>query len=350
MKKILFLSFCIPLFSFAAFDPGNSKSGKQLSKITSDTLKGKFDQIQITYDRLNRVVRICQTSSSISKSATQNKDQTVTNILRTQDFEYTGNNLQPTLRKRALYRFDSARGRDIITDCQVQYFKYQNGKRIGDSIFNSYSLEIFYKDGEKVGDTILHNETANTIPEISHTSEFSISTKEISRKHTAGRYASAPIVFIDHLTFELNVIKADYELHQYNNDEYGYYFKFQKYDHAINPLKSLNIAPYISSEIFDFMGTDLDVEGIGPSCLPMNYLGWCYLNTNNPISYTKNGSDGSTRNECPLKNYITISYSYNHLNLPQRCAVNVKTINLRNLDNGHEVEGIQNRHFNFTYN
>ena len=350
MKKILFLLVCLPLFSFAANDPGNSNSGKQLIKITSDTLKGKFDQIQITYDPLNRVVRICQTTSSLSKSTTENKVQTATNILRTQDFEYAGNNLQPALRKRALYRFDSAHGRDVITDCQVQYFKYKDGKRVGDSIFNSYSLEIFYKDGEKVGDTILHNETANTISDISHTSKYSISAKEISREHSEGRFRSAPIVFKDHLTYELNLINADYELHQYNNDEFGYYFKFQKFDHAINPLKNMNIAPYISSEIFDFMGTDLDVEGIGPTCLPINYLGWSYLNVNNPISYTKNGSDGRTRNECVLKNDVSIAYVYNKLNLPQRATVTVKTINLRNPDQAHIVEGIEKRHFNFTYN
>jgi hypothetical protein len=350
LKEIWVLMFCLPAIAFATKDPGITKASNQLTKITSDTVQGKFEQIQILYDQLNRVIQICQTTNHLSKPSAGNKVQTFTNILRTADFDYTGNNLYPTLRKRAIYRYDKASKKDIITNCQVQYFTYKDGKRVGDSIFNSYSLAGYYKDGKKIGDTILHNEKANAIPDIRHTSEYSISSTEISREHSEGIWGNPPTVYKDNLTYELNVINAAYELHQFNNDGFGYYFKFEKYDHAINPLKSINIAPYISSEMFDFMGTDLDVEGIGPTCLPINYLGWSYLNENNPISYTKNGSDGSTRNECILKNEVSIAYAYNKLNLPQRAAVTVKTINLRDPGRPNNMEGIVKRQFNFTYN
>lgn len=353
MIKIVIVLLCLPFIAFSQNDQRSKKSGNQLSKITSDTVKGKFDQIQIFYDQSNRVIRICQTTNKLSKSPYGIISQTTTHFLRTQDFEYADNNSYPTLRKRAIYRYDSAKGRDVITNCQVQYFKYKDGKRVGDSVFNSYSLEPHYRDGVK-GDTILHNETANTDPTIFHKSEYQVFPNNIESSHDASHYASPPNKNTDNVSFGLNVKKAAYEVHQFNNDVFGYYFTFEQFDRAINPLKSLNIAPYIASEIFDFTSTDLDPEGVPinrwePPCMPSNYLGWSYLNENNPISYTKNGSDGTTRHECPIKNHITIAYTYNTLKLPLRCAVSIKTIDLRNPGMANNADGIEKRHFNFTY-
>lgn len=354
MKNIVILLLCLPVVALSKNDPRSSKSGHQLSKITSDTINGTFDQIQLFYDQMNRVIRICQTTNKLSKSTQGNISQTTIHFLRTQDFEYAGNNSYPTLRKRAIYRYDSAKGKDVITNCQVQYFKYKDGIRVGDSIFNSYSLKPLDRDGVE-GDTILHNETANTDPTIIHRSEYKISPNNIESSHDASHYASPPNKKTDNISFGLNVKRAAYEVHQFNNDVFGYYFTFEKFDLAINPLKNLNIAPYIASEIFDFASTDLDPEGVpinrwDPPCMPSNYLGWSYLNANNPIKYTKSGSDGTTRHECPLKNYITLAYTYNKWNLPQHCTVTIKTIDLRNPDKTHNGAGIEKRHFNFTYN
>ena len=353
MKKIITILLCLPILSFTTKDPASPKT-KHLSTITSDTVHGSFYQIKIKYDSLQRVVSIHQTKNLVSAKISGNSIQTITHLINTQNFEYAGNNLFPAIRRRAIYRYDKAKRKDIITDCQVQYFKYTDGKRVGDSIYNSYVLKSFYKDGEVKRDTILHNEIAEADSGISHESVYNITSTDIFRKHEEGRMYNPPTITTDYLTYGLNVIKADYEVHQFNNDVFGYYFTFEKFDQSINPLKSLNIAPYISSEIFDFVSADSDPEGFpinkwNPPCLPTNYLGWSYVNDNNPISYTKNGSGGDTRHECPLKNYITINYAYNSFNLPLRCTVTIKTINLRMPDNGKNIKGIEKRHFNFLY-
>ncbi len=358
MNKIIILFFCLPIFAFSTTNADSTKSGKQLSKITSDTFNGKFDQIQIFYDQLNRVVRICQTTNEVLKQKTGNSYQLNTHFLRTQDFEYTNSNAYPTLRKRAIYKYDSAKGRDVIRICQVQYFKYAHGQRVGDSIFNTYvSMPIRSNNNYEqiIGETITHQEDGNASPDILHEASYEITSNSISRKHREGRYRSPSGSFTDNLTFGKNLINADYEVHQFNNDVFGYYFKFEKFDQAINPLKSLNIARYISSEIFDFTSFDLDPEEVpinkdNPPCLPSNYLGWSYLNENNPISFTKNGSDGRTRHECPIKNFITVTYNYNAFNLPARCEVNIKTKDIRGREEDRHTVGTEKRRFNFTYN
>jgi hypothetical protein len=150
-----------------------------------------------------------------------------------------------------------------------------------------------------------------------------------------------------------NLEKAEFSSLIGHHQGVDFYYKFQKFDNAINPLQNLNIADILSSDMFDFANADEDPEGQpikkeDPPCLPINYLGWAYLNKNNPTRFIKNGSDSRTTHECIRKNISTIVYAYNQYKLPVRCKVKVTTINLR-MPSSKNVEGITKRAFNFTY-
>ncbi len=130
----------------------------------------------------------------------------------------------------------------------------------------------------------------------------------------AFKMSNGSFIFIDHLKKETNLTKADYEIHRYNNDIFGYYYKFLNFDQGVNPLQRLNIAPYIGSELFYFQDYDFDIE-VFPydsdhSCLFDNYLGWSFANKNNPSTFIKHGKDGSTQSECRVTKTNEISYAY----------------------------------------
>jgi hypothetical protein len=336
MKKILFAVLCLPIVMFARKnDEGNHNPNKLLTTITSDTINGSFLKIQITYDQLNRVVSILQTRNRLSKSQKSSLAKPQVHKVLSQDFEYVGNNMLPNFRRRATYTYDGAQAKDVVNEFENQYFKYLDGKRVGDSIFCNFRCDTC---------------TNASLVEYSKTDSEVNRTFEVAVDY---RFYSGSYTYNTNILYNRNVAKADFTMHLRNNDGFGYHYTYGKFDNAKNPLKNLNIAKVLSSELFDFANEEEDPEGQpinkwNPPCMPINYLGWGYLNVNNPVSYTKRGNDGSYRDECPLKNISTITYTYNQFKLPVKCVTLRKTINLRRPNNDN-VEGINKRSFYFAY-
>jgi len=325
MKKLLFIIFFLPIFSIAqAYKLGKPASKKLLTTITSDTLNRQFLKITITYDQLNRVVSILQTDNRLLIGSKMQ----VRKVLL-QNFEYDGNNMLPIYRKRATYGYNKELAKDTIDLYEKQFFIYENGKRMGDSIFSNI------------------RENASTI---AHPATYSKTENKISRDLDVSSYYLDRFLYSTDIVYKDNLAKAKSSMYLESHNYYYVEYDFKKFDNGINPLQNINIADILSSDMFDFASADEDPEGQPknknePPCLPINYLGWAYLNKNNPTRFVKNGSDSRTMNFCIRKNINTLVYNYNQLSLPVRCKVQVKTINLVE----HYVEGITKRAFNFTY-
>lgn len=336
MKKILLALLCLPISMLERnIYAGKPSPNKLLTSITSDTINSSFLKIQITYDQLNRVVSILQTRNRLSKPVKDGINKTKVHKVLSQEFEYVGNNRLPNFRRRATYQYDSAQAKDVVNEYENQYFTYLDGKRVGDSIFCNFRCDTCTN-----ASIVEYNKTDS---EVNRRFDVAVDYRVYSGSYTYNTYVS----------YKTNIKKADFSMHLRNNDGFGYHYIYEKFDSSKNPLKDLNIAETLSSELFDFANEEEDPEGQpidkwDPPCMPINYLGWGYLNVNNPVSFSKRGNDGSSRNECPLKNISTVTYTYNQFGLPIKCTTVRKTINLRRPKNDN-VEGISKRKFYFTY-
>lgn len=328
LKKLLFAVLCLPVFSYAhVHNLGKPVPKKLLTTIISDTLNGQFLKIKIKYDQLNRVVTMLQTDNRLVKGGKMQ----VRKVL-SQDFEYDGNSLLPIFRMRATYGYNKELVKDTIYLYEKQFFIYENGKRVGDSIFSNLN---------------------SSTPTDADVTSYSKSEDTVFLMFGVKPNYPYPLTYFKTISYKQNLVNAEFSSHTGHHNGVYFYYKFQKFDRAINPLQNLNIADILSSDMYDFANADEDPEGQpikkeDPPCLPINYLGWAYLNKNNPTRFTKNGSDSRTTHECIRKNISTIMYTYNQFNLPVRCKVQVKTINFRQLDKMY-VDCITNRSFNFTY-
>jgi hypothetical protein len=303
-----------------------------LTKITSDTIKGQFSQIKIVYDALNRVVSITQTSYQLDTLNKTGAKKFNSKQLYKQEFIYEGNNMFPFSRKINSHKYAEGNKKNQVFAYLLQYFKYANGQRIGDSL-----ITIMKDEKNNIGP--LNNQLPDSSPQlyknITHASTYEVTDNELNRKHKINLFDSkmrpgSSFIFFDHIEKETNLTKADYERHRYNNDVFGDHYKFLKYDQGVNPLQRLNIAPYIGSELFDFQDYDFDTElfpyDSEPSCMSNNYLGWSFTNKNNPTIFIKHGNDRRTRSECRVTKTNELSYAYNAAKLPVSCKLAVKTL------------------------
>lgn len=354
MKRLLFVFFIFPVFAFIVPQKDNAASLGLLTKITSDTIKGQFSQIKIGYDELNRVVSITQTSYQLNTLNKTGAKKIISNQLYRQEFVYQGNNMFPFSRKINSHKYAEGNKKNQLFAYLLQYFKYANGQRIGDSL-----ITIMKDEKNNIG--LLNNQLQESSPQvnknIAHASTYKETANELNRKHKINIFDSnmrpgSSFIFIDHIEKETNVTKADYERLRYNNDVFGDHYKFLKYDQGLNPLERLNIAPFIGSELFDFQDYDFDTEVFpydsDPSCMSNNYLGWSFAYKNNPTVFIKHGNDGRTRDECRVTKTNELSYAYNAAKLPVSCKVAVKTL-MSYVDIPTSYNMIEYRKFYFEY-
>ncbi|MFY8025543.1 MAG: hypothetical protein ACOVNO_09345 [Sediminibacterium sp.] len=344
MNRLLLFLFIAPFLAFVPTQKNQNESLGLLTKITSDTIKGNFMQIVISYDQLNRVVSITQTSYQLNTLNKNGAKKFISYQLFNQVFTYQGNNLFPFSRKRTSHKYAVKNKKNQVSAYLLQYFQYKNGARIGDSLITTM-VDKNYNDSPISNNNYLHD------------SKFEETANELNRKHRIAildsqKRTSSIFTFIDHLEKDTNLTKADYEVYRYNNDVFGYYYKFYKYDEGINPLQRLNIAPYIGSELFDFQNDDFDIEVFpydsNPLCMFDDYLGWSFANKNNPTLFVKHGNDGRTRNECRVTKTNELIYTYNAKKLPVSCKVAVKTL-FRYVEKPTDYHEMSNRRFYFEY-
>ena len=132
MKRLLVIFFIFPVFAFIIPKKKNAASLGLLTKITSDTIKGQFNQIKIGYDPLKRVVSITQTSNQLDTLNKTGAKKNISNQLYKQEFIYEGNNIFPFSRKITSHKYAEGNKKNQVFAYLLQYFKYAKGQRIGD--------------------------------------------------------------------------------------------------------------------------------------------------------------------------------------------------------------------------
>lgn len=136
MKRFITLLAIIPLITFAQFKKTSSTKPPLIESITSDTSKGKFNQVLFSFDKRNRVVGIINKKVEITTDSDM-KNKLIEKIIKEQVFEYADTANQPFSRKITYYKpypkYSTDKEKWIVESIEQQYFLYEHGQRVGDS-------------------------------------------------------------------------------------------------------------------------------------------------------------------------------------------------------------------------
>jgi hypothetical protein len=317
MKKILFLLAIIPFITFAQSKKTTATNPPLIESITSDTVKGKYQQVLFYYDNSNRVIGITYKIGKIST----NSINVVETIKEKQIFEYQDNAFQPYVRKDLSYEYGDKTNKWIVGSYWENYYLYENGRRVGDSVlvaFNEEEQQNWDWKKEKFGKRIgLLKQTNNNIyHEIDLTRPY-----------------SAPNVYRNQfkLTAQSNISYEAVEHRYGNRGRDGTYYTFSKVDSKINPLKQLNIANTLSDEKISFYSSE---EG-------NREISWYFVNQNNILDYFVTVDEQSS----DFNDIVNSTYSYNQFNQPVHVKVFIKHV----WHNGGEIQKKFQKNFTFRY-
>jgi hypothetical protein len=338
MKKTLSFILFLPVYLFAQ----NKTTLPRIESITGDTIKGKLKDIVWKYDHLNRVECVVERSCFLCHTVSNPTDQLLIDTTLIQCFEYTDDQLQPRLRKVLSYDYERKEydnsnsntepleyvaGRAELylkwNNTVLQYFIYQNGKRVGDSV-----IHLKQNYGEK--DTLVRK---------GETSFKQTNTTIQTVYHNIVQANDDKIVSKDSVVFHVNVSKASSLYNREYENYTGLYDTYAKFDTAINPFHQLNIASCLTEEKVSFDMTDLNIIS-NDFDLEDAVFHWYYINQNNPVAYEIK----RRKYELPFKDYLYLSYTYNVYQLPVSCTIHIKKL----FSNGTFAGKYQKR-FTFRY-
>jgi len=314
MKKTIVLLALLPLLSTAQNKLVN-KPLPLIETITSDTIKGKYQEIVFTYDQLNRVVMIASINCTVKQS--NNNIQAQTDTTKIQKFEYANNNMKPLSRRIINYDYSEKKKKMVWHTNELQYFMYENGRRTRDSVLHKENTNDFEGDW---GYSITLRANIATLEQTDST---------VLHNYDLTEPGNPPEIYKEYLEYRTNVRTEATEHIFANNSRSGSYFIYTKFDHAINPFNRLNIAAILATEKIEF--------GDGTSI-----FNWHYLNKNNPAKYS------ITRGEkdSPFKDLVSMAYQYNEFQQPVYCTVSIKIV-LNNDESN--VDKHYQKHFAFRY-
>ena len=336
MKKTLSFILFLPVYLFAQ----NKPMIPRIESVTGDTIKGKYQDIVWKYDQLNRVECVVERTCFLGHTVSNPTDQLLIDTTLMQCFEYNGDQQQPRLSRLLSYEYSRKEydnsnsntepieyvpGRAELNlgwrGTKLQYFIYQNGKRVRDSVIH---VEKQYDTLLRKGETRF-KQTNTTVQTAYHAKVVKGNGDEIFSK--------------DSIVFHVNVNNA-FSLYKEGYYDYaGLYDTYSKFDTSINPFHQLNIASCltegkVSFDISDLINltNDFDLDGAE--------FHWYYISQNNPVAYEiKRGKDG-----VPIEDHMRLSYTYNAYQLPVSCTIDVKKL----FSNG-EFAGNYQKHFTFRY-
>ena len=328
MQKFQLLFSLIPFIAAAQVKPSSKKAAPLIESITSDTVKGKCKAFVFEYDQLKRVSSIIEKENEIKKGP-KNKTSKVERIIEVQKFQYLQEEQIPFARQIDFY--DDETG-ELIRDYQkLEYFLFKNGKRIGDSTF--YPLyEV--KENAQVATFV------QTPTEVTH--ELDLSEKDSTTYHP-------PNIYYNHFTIGNQKNIKDESSERIISFRFNprAHFTFTKFDHAINPLHQLNIAPLLSNEKISISYNDDDLILLTPSFDHNDgtEINWHYLNLNNPLMYSI--ERGET--DSPFKDIIQLSYNYNQYQQPTYCKTIIRKVVNKDPEHKYGTIGTYKKSFTFRY-
>ncbi len=323
MKRIVLIVALIPFISFA--QPGliNNSSLPLINTVCSDTIKGNFKEIIFSYDHFNRVSSIVNRTGHLQKSGASKTNVWVADTTAIQTFEYTDQQKAPLLRRTTTYE-SSGKGKGLHWDKTVlQYFKYENGKRVKDSVLVTQKASK-ERNALKESYITAYEQTDSTVTRLI----------DFSDRNGSDYYK-------DNLEYQGNV-NAETSGHHYANHEFtGSYYTFTKFDNNINPFRQLNIASILINEKIAFSFEAAELINFNTK---YDYGGtdfnWHLINQNNALHFTiKRGEKDS-----PIIDISSLRYTYDQNKLPVYCTIYVKKI----ISNGRFANG-NLKHFTFRY-
>ncbi len=286
LNKIVSIFLLLPILSIAQKSSTEKNILPRIVSISTDTTKGNYKEVRFLYDKLNRVIAILHTNCSIKKPAI---DKPKVDTTKTQFFEYTGNNAKPFLCKMVTYEFNKKANKRVWKINKLQYFIYENGEKVRDS--------VFYRKNENG-----------------------------RRKYDYFEQTFEP--------FETNEAE-DNPIRNIKFDE-------EKYDSSINPLNQLNIAAALDIEYIYFpikesalISLNKDFHNWGIEFM------WYFSTKNNLLIYTVRRGD---KYSPPIYDNVHLKYTYNQHKLPVYCVALTKKI-----DNGSTYLGGFLKYFTFRY-
>ena len=309
MKNILTLLIIIPIFTFAQSKSGSAKALPLIESITSDTIKGRFNQLLFEYDQHKRVISI------IKKQINNSIEQ----IIEKQSFQYNGTDLDPISRKLVLFDFDVKGNKWNLVLNEYQYFLYQNGQLVGDS--------TLYFDKSTQAWTLKYIGTVSN-------SESSIETRVKIPSKKDDEYSDSDI-YLDNFYKDDSTrnISDDISEHDYGRSGRDRsFYKYEKYDEMVNPLNLLNIKNALANEKLS-VTTDGRYGNIA--------FCWYFMNQNNALTLETSTEDFNSS----IDEIYRISYTYNQYNQP----VFVKTLvkqSFRRIDKPYKS---YQKHYTFRY-
>lgn len=332
MKSFLSILIFLPLFSNSQNLSIGANQDRLIQSITSDTINGKYKEILFSYDLLKRVTSITERTSMAEDSSKKFTDQLITDTSIIQQFEYKAEQKEPFLRRTTSFYFDEKEKKWFWQAYELQYFIYENGKRVRDSIlYKSRAFSLLDKRHEWDFDTTFKTYITN----IKHTdSAFYYMCDKTS-------YANPMNLYTRSIVQHENSI-SQLSAHYFASFQIISNSFYKKFDEAINPFNQLNIATVLANEKLSF-SFDLDKVRVNyePTARVHTLeLNWLFLNKTNALNYYNEGIDLYSN----YKHNMEVSYIYNQLKLPVFCSINISL-----LDNDREVYTRKKRNFSFRY-
>lgn len=330
------------LFSFLASLPLVLFAQKKLpfiESITSDTLKGKYQQIIFNYDQNNRVKNIIKTKCKTEKSS-PNDPFPLIDTIEIQQFNYTKKNKNPISRKITQFEYDPVDQVSYWTFIQQQVLIYKEGKHIQDSIANKQNRLHLVEDNPANDKVYYWKGTFKFLnSSIKYILNFNYLTK---RWGDYDRGETTELLINSQQNIEKDATEPFFKSHSSSNPPY---FTYTKFDKGINPFSYLNISDIFPHQknSFSFDGDQMIDDEFDEYLKSMGTdFNWYYFNKNNITSYTV--TRGET--DSPFKDSINLSYAYNQFNLPVQCFAEVSVG--YNKDGGRTVSYNKKR-FTFRY-
>ncbi len=339
MKKIATFFLFFPVYLFGQSNINLPK----IETVTGDTISGKYNDIVWNYDNLNRVVSMVNRNCFLANTVSNPSGQLLVDTIQIQHFEYKDNQLQPFLRKVAIY--DYTRIEYDNGNSNTEPLEYKAGraelKMVWlDSVFHYY----FYQNNQRVRDSVIYH-----TPKCCKENEIEVTEKQVRIKHTN---STVETDFFDNEIKKAtdNVINKDSIVYRnnissvltYSKDEYfstSLTCAFSKFDTAINPFHHLNISSSLREGKISF-------DKIDPNNISNDFyledaiFQWYYINENNPVAFEiKRG-----KSDLPFKDKMLLTYAYNEFKLPVTCNALIT----KYFSNG-EFAGKYQKKFTFRY-
>jgi hypothetical protein len=323
MKRIFSLLVFLPLMTIAQTPKTGSKTLPLIESITTDTIKGRYQETVFSYDRFNRLIRIVNRVGHLEKSKNAVNGRWVVDTTAIQKFGYVLDQKAPKYKKNISYESNGL-GSKWIKSSETYYYIYEQGKRVKDSV-----VEEQISEGKMFKNSFIttYEQTDSSLKRLT---DFS------SRDRSS--------FYLDYLDFHENVIAEEIGFHQGNHGGETTNYTYTKFDDKINPFAQLNIAPMLTNEKISFSFEEKELIILNSlKCNGGTNINWHLFNKNNALQSTIKRDDTAS----PVKDINSFRYTYNQYNLPVYCTIYIKMV--FSVYQGTDFKGGLLKHFTFRY-